>query len=285
MPLLTERELDRRIRRLQPLSETARALIETLEDPAHTREDLLAIVEKDGPLTARALGLVRSSALSPPSPIDSLERAIGYLGGRVLVAAALLDSTSQWMTAELEGYETGPAGLWASGLRGAIASRNLALADGKVPPAVAYTGALLRDIGKAILAPFVGRHIDKIRAELLGSARGHWCAAEREVLGTDHCAIGVRVGRTFRLSPALVAAIGHHHEPEKCPPEHRELVSVVHHADAIDHMLGGDPLQGRLHYDLDSGEAVSVALACSSLDDVLRRTLDEFEQTYAALAS
>ncbi len=169
MPLLSERELSRRIRKLRPLSETPRALMEIAGDPDHDRASIVRIIEKDGPLTARALRMVHSSALAPPAPIDSLEQAVGYLGERILIAAAVLDGTGEWMSVELGPYGTGPSGLWARGLRGAIAARLLALAGHAVPPSSAYTAALVRDVGMAcmaFLAPVIGPRTTKLQ-ELL----------------------------------------------------------------------------------------------------------------------
>ena len=284
MSLLSERELTRRIRELRPLSETARALIEIAEDPDHDRASIVRIIEKDGPLTARALRMVHSSALAPPAPIDSLEQVVGYLGERILVAAALLDSTGEWMSVELGPYGTGPSGLWAKGLRGAIASRLLALTGHAVPPAAAYTAALLRDVGMAVLAPVMGPRASKLQEMLREDPKLGWVEAERQLLGIDHAEIGRRIARSFHLSAGLEAAIHYHHAPEAAPEEHQDLVRLVHRADAICTMLGGDPVRGLLDYRVDEETAAWLGLPLEALAKLLNRTLDEFEHSYAALA-
>ncbi|MCP5059337.1 MAG: HDOD domain-containing protein [bacterium] len=183
MGAVSERELQKLIRGMAPLSESAKQLLELMEDPEHAIPDVIAVVEKDGPLTARVLRISNASAMAPSSPIEHLDHAVSYLGERTVVSAAVLQGCDSWIQASLEGYLTGPAGLWASGLQGAIAARLIAHEHGgQVSPSLAYTGALLRDIGKVVLSPFLEGRVAGLMARVANGSASDWLAAEREML-------------------------------------------------------------------------------------------------------
>ncbi|MCP3983882.1 MAG: HDOD domain-containing protein [bacterium] len=284
MGSVSERELQKRIREMAPLSESAKQLLGLMEDPDHAISDVIAVVEKDGPLIARVLRICNSSALAPPSPIEQLDHAVSYLGERTVVSAAMLQGCDSWLQTDLKGYLTGPGGLWASGLQGAIAARviaqNGALA---VSPSLAYTGALLRDLGKAVLSPFLENRVAGLMARVANGTASDWLAAEREMLGVDHAAVGVRVAGQFQLSPALTAVIEHHHGPAGAAPEVAQLVQIVHVADGISAMTGGAPSADAGFRRISGDDLSKVGLDTDGFAEAIAAAVDEFQQVSDSL--
>ncbi len=287
MAAISERELQQRVRELAPLSESAQKLLDLLEDPDHGMPDVVAVVEKDGPLTARVLRVANSSALSPPSAIEQLDHAVSYLGERTVVSAALLQGTEGWMKSSLDGYLTGPTGLWASGLQAAIAARMIAQGAAAlgVSLSLAYTAALLRDLGKAVLAPHLEGRVATLMARVADGSTSDWLAAEREMLGIDHCQAGVRVAEQFSLSPALTAAIEHHHAPESAKSEFGNLVRIVHVADGLAALTGGAPSADAGLHRVTPESMAAVGLDTDALAQVIAAAVDEFQTAYASIES
>ena len=230
--------IESRIRELHPLSESARAILELTGDPEHSIQDLAAIIETDGPLTIRVLNVVNSAAFAIAEKIQAISHAVVYLGPKTVVTIALSFSAS-----ELFGDRSKQvAGLWEDGVRTALAARLLA-SNSPVPidPALAYTGGLIRDIGRSVLWPLLKNGAGDLQECISAGRAADLLAAERATTGTDHCEVGGRVAEHFELSDSLVDLVRHHHDPASADPELRDVVDLVHVADSI---TAGFPVDG-----------------------------------------
>jgi hypothetical protein len=104
------------------------------------------------------------------------------------------------------------------------------------------------------------------------------------VLGLDHCQAGGRLADHFELGPGLRAAIEHHHEPDGAEPEHVPLVEIVHAADTIAAMIGGDDAADALSYPTDRDVMQRLGLDAAGLAGILCATLEEYEELGPLLA-
>ena len=55
--------------------------------------------------------------------------------------------------------------------------------------------------------------------------------------GIDHGIVGGLIAKKWRLSPAFIAALECHHQPDKSLPEHQQLVFIVALADIYSQLL------------------------------------------------
>jgi hypothetical protein len=62
--------------------------------------------------------------------------------------------------------------------------------------------------------------------------------AERALLGFDHAAAGAALAERWKLPPALVDAIAHHHDPFRAAPDHAALACAAHVSEALCLTLG-----------------------------------------------
>lgn len=263
-----QEELGRALRSMRPLSDSARALIQLAADPDHGLPDVVRIIERDGPLTIRILEIANSAAIAPSSPVESVERAVQLMGERAMVAAAL-DVGAQWIHAPLEGYGAGVR-LFEDGLRTAIASALIARRTRRSELAsVAYTAGLLHDVGKTVLSELLEPRLSSLIEELANAAGGDWLAVERTLIGVDHCEVGGMVAERFKLPATLRAAIEHHHAPRLAPAEHRDLVEIVHVADAVCAMLGGSGAHDALAYRIDPEVLDHLALDAAAFAEIM----------------
>jgi putative nucleotidyltransferase with HDIG domain len=217
----------------------AARLLSMLGDEERSLHDVAKIVQYDSALTARVLRIANSAAFSRGRPITSLFRAIMHLGMRMVVGITIGTCASRLMNRQLDGYDSDAGELWDHSLRTAISAREFAFFCYKpIPEDLAFTAGLLHDIGKSVLSEFLVGSAEKMARMCQESKVTDYLAAERELLGTDHAAVGYAIAQRWGLPKSLAIAIKDHHNPAATEPEQQELVYTVHLGDLIA-MLGG----------------------------------------------
>lgn len=272
--MISKRRIERAVRELMPLSDAAQALVRMSHDPDHSSADIVRIVERDAALTIRVLRIANSPVVAPISPVESLAQAVSLMGEDKIVTAAL-SIGANWMKESLSGY--GPdARIFDNGLKTAIAAGLIAKRQGHAELApLAYTGGLLHDIGKAVLSAFLEPEVSSTIEAVESGRAADWLAAEKAELGVDHCEVGAMVADHFNLGPALRSVIAHHHVPGEAAEEHTDLVKIVHAADGIRALMGGDgsvdalayPLEVRVLEDLDLDPERFSEILCDALTE------------------
>lgn len=221
------------------LSPSTAQLIQLTAQPDYDLDDVIRIVKHDAPLTAQLLKVVNSPVYRPVNPITSVDRAVVFLGSRVVVSIATASTTGKLLIGALSGYEGEDFALWRHNLFCALASRAVArFGRGNVPPDSAFTAGLLHDIGKAILSQFLQNSSEELVSQISRGEAADYLQAEERFLGLDHTQVGFELARHWKLPSALQEAIRHHHHPDQASEEFRPLVYAVHLGDIIA-MLGG----------------------------------------------
>lgn len=147
---INQDELHKIVTSVPMLSPSASRLLQLSADPDHDLMDIISLVRTDANLTARVLKIVNSAAFGLVNHITSIDRAISYLGERIIVSIALGDCAGKLFDKELSGYEASAGSLWKHDLRAALASREVVLQSGVgISAELAFTAGLLHDIGKA----------------------------------------------------------------------------------------------------------------------------------------
>lgn len=191
-----------------------------------------AIVERDAGLSAKLLQLVNSSFFGRPRHVTRIDHAAGLLGVQVLRSLVLSHEISN-----------------SSSLRAAAAVLSLeeqhehallvaALARRLAPtgPATdtAFVAGILHDTGKLLLASTMPESYREVLAEATSrEVPAHDVELERR--GASHAEVGAYLLGLWGLPPEIVAAVAHHHRPARASEQHRELVTLVHAADALAH--------------------------------------------------
>ena len=195
-------------------------------DPEGDIVRLQEILQHDPSLTAHILKVANSAYYGFPNRIESLRTAIVMLGTleiiRLLTAASALAAfPRQHLSSDFDPihfwYHSAAVGESSAYIRRKL---NLQLA-GDV-----YTGGLLHDIGKILLAARFQVEYDLC----LRYARQQDVplrVAEQRVLGLDHASIGGLLALRWDLPVALVAMITNHITPER-ETYHPVEVGLVH---------------------------------------------------------
>jgi putative nucleotidyltransferase with HDIG domain len=250
---------------LPPAFEIIPKLLLLLDDPEGNSEALADLIHVDPGLTANVLQISNSAVHAGAARTETLNQAIMRLGLREIykmvmkiVASPLLTSSHEPALTRLD--------LWQHSLASAVAAQILATEKGE-DAEIAYTSALLHDIGKLVMAHALGSaYVDLVeRCKKDGSVLFE---SERAEFKMDHAQAGGRLLKRWNFPPAVVAAVAHHHSPLAAPKQEARLASTLYLANILAYRIRRgygfplyaaqpDPAALRV-LDLDAGELSSL---------------------------
>lgn len=249
-------------------------VIELSEDPDSTAADINNVLNQDQGMTAQVLRLANSAFYGFPRRIGTVAEATILLGFKTIRSIVMAASVSDILSQEIKGYALANGELWKHSQSSALAARLIGKKIKYNKLDLAYTGALLHDIGKVILNNSM---IEAYREVIDRVNQGDipFIEAENLILGFNHAMVGAKVAEKWNLPPELVEAIALHHDPIKAEIN-RELTSIVHLADAVCVSMGiGIGVDGLL-YPISAGAVRLLGLNESDIDYIISDLVDLF---------
>jgi len=224
------------ITEISSLPDVAARIIEAASDPSTSADDLMELILLDPALVTRIVRTANSSRYSPKKPIADLKPAVTLLGFKEIRNLALTAFLAEmFQTSAGHGTYT-RAGLWNHLVGTGAVARAVAESCRKVPPSEAYLAGLLHDVGLILADQYLHKAFCRVVDAMDEDVRV--CDMERRVLGFDHTTLGEFVALKWNLPEMLVAAIRHHHAPDRYRGRHAHLVSVVALADVLCNFKG-----------------------------------------------
>lgn len=278
----------RRIEHVATLPEVAIGIMEIVEDPHASAQDLNDLIARDPALAARILKVVNSSFYGLPRQIGSINRAISMLGLNAVKNVAVAASLSRIFRGGTLGDRFSARDLWDHSIAAAAAARLVARQARRNCADEAFLAGLMHDVGVMVELQLDRTRLLEVFASLPADALGLPLAdfrlAERTAFAADHCDFGAALAEQWKFPRPLVLACAHHHDPASAPSESREMPWIVHLADRLAAEHGG------FRADLADLAIAPAALDCLGLDradvDVVRgRLAAELESAAASLAA
>lgn len=274
------------IKSIPMLSVSASRLLQLTSKPDHELTEVVSLVKTDANLTARVLKVVNSAAFGLLSEITSIDRAIAYLGERVIVSIAIGDCAGKLFEKELIGYEAAGGDLWKHDLRAAIAAREVvAQSKAAINPDLAFTAGLLHDIGKSLISDYLQGTAPEAIKLISSQDSQDYLEAEEKMIGIDHTEAGFELAKAWQLPEELAEVIRYHHQPAKASEAFRPLVYAVHLGDNIAMLGGYGTGADSMQYHLDTKYAEYLTLSPKTLDNVMLTVDMEFEKLEESLNS
>lgn len=198
--------------RLPSIPQTYARLTELIRDENCLLTDVGELLEQDLAMTAKTLQLVNSANFGLGNAISSPKQAVGILGLSVIqslvLSTAIFDSYSgaRLPTGFSQRKQSDHA------LKVARVSQQIALAEklGNEVAGQAFTGGILHDVGKLVLAT---ADPDKYQRVLIESGSDGLTAieCEKKHFGADHGAVGAYLLSVWGLPQATVEIVALHH--------------------------------------------------------------------------
>jgi putative nucleotidyltransferase with HDIG domain len=222
-----------RIGALPSLPARYEELAAALNDAEASVQQVADIVAKEPGLVAKLLQLVNSSFFGRPQRVTSAIQAVGLLGLDLVRAVVLASSTfDQFKKLKLKGITLDA--MWAHAAATAAMAKTIAQAAGLDARAMdtAFTGGLLHDIGKLLIAAYLSGPFKEITAHMRREAVS-MAAAEMAIIGTTHAAVGAYLLGLWGLPESLVNAVAGHHEPGTRGSGTLDMVAITHIANGF----------------------------------------------------
>lgn len=267
---------DKEIEKLAPMPASLTRLAAVVSDPASSAADIVAVIQLDQALTANILRMANSAWSAVAKPIDTVRGAVLRLGGGRVFELAVGQQVAGPMSRSCPAYELAEYELWRHGVAAALATEHIGDFTGHKVAGVAFTAALLHDIGKLILSRHVGREtVQRIR-EAAKARNVTYLEAERHVLGTDHAEAGAAVARHWRFPTEIANAIEHHHDPDVAV---NQVLDAVHIANAVAKLIGIGLGSEQMNMNASTQAAARLGLSAGGLESLCATVRVELART------
>jgi putative nucleotidyltransferase with HDIG domain len=216
----------------QKLPSLPSLVMEILESFDNERMDVSTLAKKianDQALVSRVMRVANSAFFGLSGQVGTIFEAISVLGFnnlRGLVTAAAIINASPKNLGQFD-----LAAFWRHGICTAACAKALAKRLG-LNPEIAFTAGVLHDIGKLIIAM---EHPSAARPADAGSDEQS-LAAERNLTGYDHAALGGELAKRWKFPQPIRDAIRLHHSPQDASAS-GGLSDVVYVANLFAHAL------------------------------------------------
>lgn len=196
-----------------------------LQSPDATIQAVSNIVSEDQVIAAKVLKFVNSIFYGFPQRVGSLQRAIVILGFNTIKNLVFATSVFDMFRGMETGRTFDKKNFWKHCIGCAVASRVLAEAADLRNPDEIYTGALLHDIGKLILALHYPEEFSAVIRDVQ-AAGIPMIDAEQKVFGFDHARLGGALALQWSFPSPTVQMIGSHHLDNVAAPTSKEVAAV-----------------------------------------------------------
>jgi putative nucleotidyltransferase with HDIG domain len=241
------------VRELSPLPQTAAHLAALLANKNWTVDACVDIIRYDQALTADVLKYANSAFAAANRKISDIRDAVIRLGGGRILEDLLARHLHRDFTVALPAYGYDERDLWRHSVAAAIAAESLSAYAGVPVDGLAFTAALLHDIGKLMLARVAPRDDMEAVWKRVTGTRCSCEQAEKEVLGVTHAECGAAVIAAWGLPGGIVVGVKNHHASNDPADPMTDCVMVANVVarsigEGIGHEgmnIGGDALVGK----------------------------------------
>lgn len=223
------------VRNLPPAPRVVPELMRLLKQPDVDSSQIVRLISYDPSLTANVLRICNSAYFGSSVPTSDLQEAVTRLGFQQVYQLAAAATGAKLLAAAQPGYGLDQGELWKHSVAAAIAAQLMAKHVGD-DPNVAFTAALLHDIGKIVLSQSLNGSYAKLVQDS-DTKQLTLVDAEKKLLGTNHAEVGSELLRQWKFPPNLVAAVWSHHTPNTAG-QHQKLASYVYLGNLISHFMG-----------------------------------------------
>ena len=225
----------RNLRHLPPAPQVVPELMRLLNQPDSDTSRIVKMLSYDPALTANILRVSNSAYFATSSPTSDLQEAVTRMGFQEVYQLVAAATGARLLGAAQPVYGLEQGELWRHSLAVAIIAQLIAAKIGENEN-LAFTAALLHDIGKTILSNSLSTAYVKVikETEMTGVSL---MELETKQFGINHAELGGQLLQHWHFPPNIVAAVWFHHMPKGASVHHR-LASCVFLANMIACFMG-----------------------------------------------
>ncbi|WP_163338050.1 HDOD domain-containing protein [Desulfopila sp. IMCC35008] len=205
----TPQELIEEFSNVQTLPHVVTQLTQLIADSNTTMKQFEEVIEMDPVLVARLLKIVNSPMYGLMQKVDSIGRAVAYLGMKNLNNIAITDALMGIFMQENESDFFSRNKLWLHCAAVSICSKMVAERIFGINGDDAYLCGILHDFGIIVEEQVRNEQFFTICRDSNSSTR--MLELEQEQLGTDHCELGYILTGEWSMDESIRIAIRDHH--------------------------------------------------------------------------
>lgn len=208
-------------------------VMEVLNNPKSSAQDVKKIIENDYIQTVRILRVANSSYYSFPQKISTVTTAIVLLGfseiKNLLLSSSVYDffeknkGEKQFVFSQTKFLD--------HSIGVAIAARTIGEFISYDEPEELFVGGLLHDIGKVIMHQFMEEDFEKLIKNVI-KTKSLMYKKEKRILGYNHPEVGMMLAKKWKLADKISDMIAYHHRPFLSKNYKREA-AIINLADCI----------------------------------------------------
>lgn len=273
------------ISHIATLPEITLKIIQLVEDPTSTAQDLNAIISHDPALCSRILKVVNSAFYGLPRQIGSINRAIVLLGLNAVKNIAIAAS----LTKLFRGGEICPnfsaRDLWNHSIATAAGCKLICDELKLGLPDEAFLAGLIHDLGIMVEVQAKRRELIEVFEQMSFDENGvpaqDMLDIERRVIGADHQIFGATLCESWKFPKSFAYVAGHHHNPWDIPESNRTLTLLVYVADRLSGQLGYGFRADQQDTTLTSDVLEEIRMSGQQLEQVRSRLPDVYSEVEA----
>jgi len=274
----------REISHIATLPEITLKIVELVEDPNSTAQDLHGVIANDPALCSRILKVVNSSFYGLPGQIGSINRAIVLLGLNAVKNIAISASLAKLFKGGQLCPKFSAKDLWAHSITTGAASKMVADQLNFDVPDEAFLAGLMHDIGMMVEMQADRNKlievVEKLNVADDGTPMKEMLTIEKEIFGASHNQFGQGLCDKWKFPKSFSAVTGFHHAPLEAPSESRTLVCLIYVADRLAGQVGEKYRMDLPTLDYDPNVLEVLKLDTTKLERIreeLDRSLEEVE--------
>lgn len=273
------RDKIQRVANLPTLPQFASRLIQIVNDPLTSSNDVAFIIGQDLSLSAKVLRLANSAFYGVPKSITNINSAVVILGLKVIQAMVLGLAVFDMFpedkkTARLFNRKA----FWLHSLSCGMVAKFLASRIRKFimfDPEEAFCVGLLHDIGKVVMEQYL--HDDfRMALRTAQEKKISIFEAENEALGYNHTNVAEWLTNSWGFPTELQLPLIFHHTPSECP-QTQDIIYLCHLSDWLCYELGMNN-EKYLPPKLDIDAVKMLKLEDKDIDDLKNNFQKEMEK-------
>jgi putative nucleotidyltransferase with HDIG domain len=235
------RELIGRIRAFPTIPSLYLEVVNALNSPDATTEEVGAIVAKDMAMTTQLLQMLNSAYFSLPRTVTDPAEAVGLLGFET-VKSLVMSVKLRNQYDKIKPVYFSIDAVWRHSTTVARLAKELALLEtgDSAVAASAFTAGLLHDLGKIILAANFDGQYNGAHA-IARKNQVPLCDVESDIFGANHGQIAAYLLSLWGMPADVIQAAAWHHHPAQSADKSFCALTAIHVANALEHENNPDP--------------------------------------------
>lgn len=271
------------VTQIATLPEITLKIIELVENPRSTAQDLHKIISNDPALVARILKVVNSAFYGLPGQIGSINRAIVALGLNAVKNIVIAASLAKLFRGGRVSPNFSARDLWTHSIATGVLSKLIVQRINNTLPDEAFLAGLIHDIGilvelQAFRDPLV-EITDRAAKENV-----RYIDLETQIISVDHQLLGAGLTTKWKFPRSFQYVTGYHHNPMALATECRWLTCVVHVADHICCRDGHGFALTCKNEPLDTAVFEELGITAEAVDELAKQLPEALQETEALLA-